>query len=49
MVENQVEQDINLKKQLEKVDWPFEFGTISIQLRNGKPTLLKLERTVKLD
>ena len=42
-------QDQELKKQLEKIDWPIEFGIITIQLRNGKPTLLKIERTVKLD
>jgi len=42
-------QDAELKKELEKVDWPIEFGIITIQLRNGKPTLLKIERTVKLD
>ena len=43
------QKDLELKKELEKIDWPIEFGIITIQLRNGKPTLLKIERTVKLD
>ena len=42
-------QDLELKRQLEKVDWPIEYGIISIQLRAGKPTLVKVERTIKLD
>jgi len=42
-------QDLELKKQLEKVDWPIEYGIVSIQLRAGKPTLIKVERTIKLD
>ena len=42
-------QDLELKRQLEKVDWPIEYGIVSIQLRAGKPTLVKIERTVKLD
>jgi len=48
MVEHN-QQDIELKKQLEKIDWPIEYGIISIQLRAGKPTLIKIERTIKLD
>jgi len=43
------QQDIELKKELEKIAWPIDYGIITIQLRNGKPTLLKIERTVKLD
>lgn len=42
-------QDTDLKEQLEKVDWPIEYGTITVQVRNGQPSLLKIERTVKLD
>ena len=42
-------QDLELKRQLEKVDWPIEYGIVSIQLRAGKPTLIKVERTIKLD
>ena len=43
------QQDTALKEQLEKIDWPIEYGIITVQLRAGKPTLLKIERTVKLD
>ena len=42
-------KDIELKKQLEAVKWPIEYGIIRLQLRAGKPTLLVIERTVKLD
>lgn len=42
-------QDLELKRQLETIGWPIEYGTISIQLRAGKPTLIKVERTIKLD
>jgi hypothetical protein len=42
-------QDLELKRQLEKIEWPIEYGIISIQLRAGKPTLIKVERTIKLD
>jgi len=42
-------QDLELKRQLEKVNWPIEYGIVSIQLRAGKPTLIKVERTIKLD
>ena len=47
--EIQSQQDIEFKKELEKVKWPIEYGIISIQVRNSKPTLLKIERTVKMD
>lgn len=43
------EQDVELKRQLDKIAWPIEYGIISIQLRAGKPTLVKVERTIKLD
>ena len=48
-LEIQRQQDMELKKELEKVKWPIEYGIISIQVRNSKPTLLKIERTVKMD
>lgn len=46
-VENQ--QDLELKKQLDKVTWPIDYGTIKVQLRNGRVTLVTVERTIKLD
>ena len=48
-LEIQNAEDIELKKELEKVAWPIKYGIISIQLRNGIPTLVKIERTVKMD
>ncbi len=42
-------EDTELKKQLEKIDWPIDYGSVKIQIRNGKVTLLTIERTVKLD
>ena len=38
-----------LKKQLEKIDWTIDYGSVKVQIRNGKPTLITIERTVKLD
>lgn len=44
-------EDIELKKELEKIDWTkfLEYGIIRVQVRAGKPTLITIERTVKLD
>jgi len=36
-------------KQLEEIDWPIDYGNVKIQLRAGKPTLVTIERTIKLD
>ena len=43
------DHDTKLKEQLDKIDWPIKYGVVSIQLREGKPTLIKVERTIKLD
>jgi len=43
------QQDSELKRQLDNVRWPIEYGVVSIQIRAGKPTLVKVERTIKLD
>jgi len=48
-LEIQNQQDISLKKELEKIDWPIEYGTVKVTIRAGKPTLVTIERTVKLD
>ena len=45
----QNEQDLELKKELEKVDFNLDYGSVKIQIRNGKPSLVTIERTVKLD
>ncbi len=43
------ERDTELKAELEKVAWPIDYGTIKVQIRNGKPTNATIEETVKLD
>ena len=43
------EQDDALKAALSKVDWPLEFGSVKIQIRHGKPTLLTRELTDRMD
>jgi hypothetical protein len=45
----EIQQDTELKKQFEKVVWPVDYGNIKIQLRAGKPTLVTIEKTIKLD
>jgi hypothetical protein len=42
-------QALELKKELEKINWPIKYGNIKIQIREGKPTLLTIERTIRLD
>jgi len=49
MIETIDKKDIELKEQLEKVDFNLDYGSVKIQIRNGKPSLLTIERTVKLD
>lgn len=45
MTENQ--QDLELKKELDKIDWEkyLEYGNIRVQVRAGKKTLTTIERT----
>ena len=43
------DKDEELKAELEKVDWPIQHGIISVKVRDGKPTLVTIERTVKMD
>jgi len=45
----QNQEDVSLKKQIEQIDWQIDYGCVKIQLRAGKPTLITIERTVKLD
>jgi len=44
-------QDEDLKKELDKVDWGrfIQYGSVKIQVRNGKPVTVIKEETVKLD
>lgn len=47
--EVQKQQDLELRKQLEEVDWHLDFGNVKIQVREGRPTQVTVERTVRLD
>lgn len=38
-----------LKEELEKINWPIDYGSIKIQIRQGKPYLMVVEKTIKLD
>ena len=44
---DQNQQDLELKKELEKIDWKkyLEYGSVRIQVRAGKLTLTAIERT----
>ena len=35
--------------QLITEDWPLEYGTVKVQVRKRRPTMVTIERTVKLD
>jgi len=40
-------QDKELKEELDKIDWKkyLDYGNIKVQVRNGKETLIAIERT----
>ena len=38
-----------LKKDVKAIDFPFDYGTVKIQVRQGKPVLVTIEETLKLD
>ena len=38
-----------IKTQLEKINWNIDYGTVKIQIRQGKATLITVEATIKLD
>lgn len=42
-------EDKELKDQLDKIRWPIRYGNVKIQIREGKPSLIYIERTIKLD
>jgi len=48
-LEIQSQQDEELKRQLDKILWNLHYGSVKIQIRQGKVTLLVIERTVRLD
>ncbi len=46
-LEIQNQEDIDLKKELDKVHWPIEHGSVTLQLRFGRVTLIRVERTIQ--
>jgi len=38
-----------LRRELERIDWRLDYGSVKIQIRDGKATLITIERTVRLD
>lgn len=38
-----------IKDKLGEIAWPIHYGNVSVQLRDGRPTMAKLEVTIKLD
>ena len=47
-VQNKLE-DMEFIDQLDKIKYPISYGNIRIQLRMGKPTLVFIEKSIKLD
>ena len=45
--QDKVEEDILLKAELDKVDWKkyLNYGSVRVQVRDGKKTLVVVERT----
>ena len=44
---DQNQQDIELKKELDKIDWSkyIKYGNVKVQVRQGEKTLTTIERT----
>jgi len=38
-----------LRAELEKIKWPIEHGSVKVQIRYGKVTLITIEKTIKVD
>ena len=43
------EDESAIVEQVRKIDWRIKFGSIKVQIREGKPTLITIEETIKLD
>lgn len=48
-LKKQLEEEVKLKRIFMQIDWPIFHGSVKTQIRYGKPTLITIERTVKLD
>ena len=44
---DETQKDIELKKELDKIDWSkyLHYGSVRVQVRDGKKTLTAIERT----
>ena len=47
----EIQKETELKTKVETIPWEkfIDFGSVKIQIRNGKPVLVTIEQTVKLD
>ena len=45
----QQQQDAELKRQLDRVEWPMRYGSVKVQIRNGVVDWMAVERTIKFD
>ena len=43
------QQDAEIRRMVEGLKWPLDFGSVKVQIRGGKPALVTIERTIKLD
>lgn len=41
--------DAELKTALRKISWPVEYGSVKISIQNGRPVMVTIERTVKME
>lgn len=48
-VDKNAEKDLALKRDLIKVAWPVKWGSVKVQVRDGRPVLVTIEETLKLD
>lgn len=44
-----MDKDTELTKALQGVPWPIQYGSVKVQVKEGKPTIVTIERTVKID
>ena len=45
----QQQQDAELQRQLDRINWPVRHGNIKVQIRNGVVDWMAVERTIKFD
>ena len=45
----ETKEDVELRQALDRVRWPILYGCVTIMVKGGKATLVKVERTIKLD